>query len=292
MTQVLQQPYPSSLDFQRNLKINFYIGCFIALFLIIFQPFGNAEWNTDYKFLKLAGYGFVTFFAPSTCQFLILKVFKASFNEERWTILKEGIWLTGIISIITVGNVIYSYFLGITSLSINTLIYTFLITCSLGVFPVILGITFKYHRYKALNQSTAKIMDNALVNYRNRSSIENTIHGISIIKLMSENKKDTLKIKNDNLLYLESLDNYTQIVYLTQEGLEKQMLRGSLSSFESQIPSPEIIRCHRSYIVNISNAIEIEGNAQGYKIYLRDCEKIVPVSRNYGKEILELWNKN
>jgi hypothetical protein len=274
------------------MKINFYIGCFIALFLIFFQPFGNAEWNTDYKYLKLAGYGFISFFAPSAYQFLLLKTFKVSFNEERWTILKEVIWLIGIISVITVGNVIYSYFLGITSLSINTLIYTFLITCSLGVFPVIASIIFKYHRYKTLNESNAKIMDNALINYRNRSTIKSTIHDISLIQLIAENKKDTLQIPNDDLLYLESLDNYTQIVYITQEGLEKQMLRGSLSSFEAQISSQEIIRCHRSYIVNISNATEIEGNAQGYKISLRDCKKIVPVSRSYGKEILELWSKN
>jgi DNA-binding LytR/AlgR family response regulator len=46
-----------------------------------------------------------------------------------------------------------------------------------------------------------------------------------------------------------------------------------------------IIRCHRSYIVNLENIENISGNLQGYQLNFKQYTEQVPVSRSYTKKI-------
>ena len=85
---------------------------------------------------------------------------------------------------------------------------------------------------------------------------------------------------------MESADNYA-IIYLIENGAQrKEMLRSSLTRLLSQINDTEVVRCHRSYIVNLSQVQEVSGNAQGYKLHLENCDALVPVARKYS-EIVE-----
>ena len=49
----------------------------------------------------------------------------------------------------------------------------------------------------------------------------------------------------------------------------------------------EIIRCHKSYIVNLCNVEKLLGNAQGYKLVMSNMDKQIPVSRNFPKEMIQ-----
>jgi DNA-binding LytR/AlgR family response regulator len=105
--------------------------------------------------------------------------------------------------------------------------------------------------------------------------------------LIAENEKDRLELKPEDLLYIESADNYSNIVFLKEGTISRQLIRASLKRLETQIAVPYIIRCHRSYIVNIRQAKDVSGNAQGYRIGFKPAGvDPVPVSRNYGKEVL------
>lgn len=57
-------------------------------------------------------------------------------------------------------------------------------------------------------------------------------------------------IKMENLLYLEASDNYVNVYYLNNEKVNRFLLRNSLKNIEEGFKSAEIIRCHRSYMVN------------------------------------------
>ena len=69
--------------------------------------------------------------------------------------------------------------------------------------------------------------------------------------------------------------------------MKKQILRSSLKRIEIQNPYNYIVRSHRAYIVNLKWIHKIEGNAAGYKLHLKDTEITVPVSRNYGPEVIK-----
>ena len=57
-------------------------------------------------------------------------------------------------------------------------------------------------------------------------------------------------IKKENLLYLESAENYVNICYLNKGKISKYLLRDTLKKIEESFAGTEIIRCHRSYMVN------------------------------------------
>jgi hypothetical protein len=54
----LNQPYPQIVS---KWKVIILISLFIALFMLIFQPFGLSAFQGSYKALIIAGYGCVTF---------------------------------------------------------------------------------------------------------------------------------------------------------------------------------------------------------------------------------------
>ncbi len=116
-------------------------------------------------------------------------------------------------------------------------------------------------------------------------------HPSQTLTFMAENEKDTLTLALDELLFIESADNYSEIVFLQNEKTKKSLLRGSLSRFEEQAQHPDVLRCHRSYIVNLGQVESISGNAQGYKLQLKNCATPIPVARRYGDLVMGYFKK-
>jgi len=78
----------------------------------------------------------------------------------------------------------------------------------------------------------------------------------------SEKKKDYLsfqvadrfyKINLDDIIYLESMGRDTHVVTKT----ETICVHSKFSDMEKQVPSNRFIRCHRSYIINLSEVKDI-----------------------------------
>ncbi|NIT56621.1 MAG: hypothetical protein GWN00_10430 [Aliifodinibius sp.] len=113
----------------------------------------------------------------------------------------------------------------------------------------------------------------------------------SKIKLVSENNTDTLILSPEDLLVIQSSDNYSTIIW--EEGLEikKTLLRSTLKRLAAQIKFAHIVRCHRSYIVNLMRVYSVSGNANGYKLYLKGYPEAVPVARGYGKEVMQILER-
>lgn len=288
----LIKPYPYNPVSGKDLVSNFLIGCFVAFFLLVFQPFDISLWETPYRFWKILGFGFVSFLCPTVFRLLSVLALRRSRPEESWTVWKEILALVLVLLFIALGNMLYGNLIGIASISLGQLSLAILSTFLLGIFPITANVALKYNRFQALNQKEAEQIEQEVKNYQQRAEvnkIEDEPHRIetSLLVLIAENEKDRLELRSEDLLYIESADNYSNIVYLKEEKLSRQLLRGSLKRLEAQITLPYIIRCHRSYIVNIRQVNEVSGNAQGYKIGFKTTGVTpVPVSRNYGKEVL------
>lgn len=111
------------------------------------------------------------------------------------------------------------------------------------------------------------------------------------LTLMAENEKDSLTVSADDLLFIESANNYSEVVFWRDEKREKKLLRSSLSRIEEQIQDAGIVRCHRSYIVNLRQVENISGNAQGYKLQLKNEASVLPVARRYGDLVAGYFRK-
>lgn len=273
---------------------NFLIGMFVAFFLIVFQPFEISLWETKHKVFKLLGFGLVSFICPMTFKVFLELIAKRSGPEKNWKVWKEIIALLAALLFIAIGNLIYARLIGIVELGTGDFLIAMLVTFLLAIFPLTVNIAMKYNRFLALNQKEAQEIGQELKSYEQRlaeqvvHSKENTSPELPLLlNLIAENEKDRLELLPEDLLYIESADNYSNVVYLKNGSPSRQLIRSSLKRLETQIAFPYIIRCHRSYMVNIRQIEEVSGNAQGYKLSFKTPGiDPVPVSRNYGPDVL------
>ena len=49
-----------------------------------------------------------------------------------------------------------------------------------------------------------------------------------------------------------------------------------------------IVKCHRSFMVNIDYIDRFEGNLQGYKLYFEHIDFPIPVSKSFASKLQEL----
>ena len=295
MLSFFKKSYPYRDFCNRYIVSSFCIGAFVALFLIVFQPFDISKWETDYKTLKLIGFGFVSFICPLVFKFVFDVVFKNPKREETWVIWKEIVSILMVLCLIAIGNLCYSNCISISSFEPKYFIFTFFATVILGVFPIGASVAIKYTQFLTLNKKEAELMEAEVLSFQERIEGNNdhklrqeNVPSQTLLELIAENEKDKIELKPEDLLYIESADNYSTVVFVKNNQITKQLIRGSLKRLESQIPFLFIIRCHRSYIVNLKQINHIKGNAQGYRIEFKaELSDTIPVSRNYSKTLFE-----
>lgn len=106
-----------------------------------------------------------------------------------------------------------------------------------------------------------------------------------IIPFYDEKKEFRISILRSNLLYIEAADNYACIWYLNKGLLTKFMLRNSLKSLEESLANTNILRCHRSFMVNFDQVKVLRREKDG--IYLElGIEKVpdIPISKTYNEK--------
>lgn len=296
MFSFLKKPYPYNLFSLKEILSNFFIGCFVAFFLIVFEPFGVSIWETDYKLLKLLGFGFVSFICPIIFRLVSTNILKKQNPEETWMVWKETLSLLLVLVFIAFGNLVYANFIKISYFNFQQFALALPATFLLGMFPIIANVAIKYNRFIILNQKEAHEMELEVLEFQQRNETKHLTNLEEITPLplqevlvfVADNEKDKLEIKPEELLYIESADNYSNVVYIKNTHVNKQLIRSSLKRLETQITFPFILRCHRSYIVNLKQINHIKGNAQGYRIEFKtELSDTIPVSRSYSKALFE-----
>ncbi|WP_461092890.1 LytR/AlgR family response regulator transcription factor [Spirosoma gilvum] len=292
MLRFLNQPYPSEDSPGRELRKAIFIGLFVGLFLWVFQPFGITTWDTPNKALKIAGFGGVTFLITAFNFIVWRRLFPKPFSEERWTVGREIIFVTANILLIAIANRFYlASLLGSVQHSglswMGTILFTFLV----GLFPIVGLVSLNYIRQlKKYSQAAATLSIHG--NSSNELSTESQLVAESnqrfsdALTLVADNEKDSLTMGASDLLYIESSDNYCTVVYVKNNRIVKPLLRSSLSRLEKQISQPHIVRCHRSYVVNLNRVERVTGNAQGYKLHVLDGQFQIPVARQYNETLV------
>jgi hypothetical protein len=99
-------------------------------------------------------------------------------------------------------------------------------------------------------------------------------------------------IKKENLLYLESAENYVNICYLNKGKVSKYLLRDTLKKIEENFSGTEIVRCHRSYMVNFEKVKVIRKDKDGLKLEFDNPSVIdIPVSKTYVNTVMQTFSK-
>lgn len=117
------------------------------------------------------------------------------------------------------------------------------------------------------------------LNFTNRS-IKQT-NGQPIIPIETQVKMDRFELETATFLFAKAEGNYVMLYLRKEKGLNKILKRIPIKELENQLDHLDnIVRIHRSFIVNLSFVENVKGNAQGYKLNLKECDHVIPVSRN------------
>ena len=276
----LQQPYPL---FENRWRIIISISLFIALFILIFQPFGISNYTGEYKHLFESGYGVVTLIVLIIDLFVFPLFLEEWFISQKWTVLKQMIWQFWILFSIGLGNFLYSsIFLQFTNGFHAFLIYQFY-TLVVGILPILILTILHQNSLLSENLKLANEMNGNLTGF-------NVLHvPDEKVRISAENNKDKIEINQSDFIYIGSTGNYIQVFYLVKNELKSVLLRNTLKQIEEQVKDcPAIIKCHRAFLVNKDKILRVKGNSQGLRLVLKDTSDEIPVSRNYSKSLREI----
>ncbi len=259
----------------------FFISFGVFLFILFFQPFPLETLNYNDRLLYVTGFGLISF----VFQFLILVLIPMFFPEKLKRSEHENfsLYILGFIfiSITGVAFAFYLRFVGNTLLSLYVLFKIFLV-CLLPL--IILMILHK-------NRFLVQIIDilreqNKL--YLSKLGEYEKIADEEEIEISSVNKSDQLNLKFKQIISIKSADNYIEVTYMKNNEVENKLIRGTLKNIESQLASRSyIIKCHRTYIVNMMFVEKIVRSSAGYSLKMNCLDDRIPISRQYFIQVKE-----
>ncbi|MFA6334801.1 MAG: LytTR family DNA-binding domain-containing protein [Bacteroidales bacterium] len=280
----LNRPFPFYETYRQKLIVPFLFGLFIMFFLFAFNPSHNTDFISE-QFFKVFAYGFITFFTMSMFNMAFPLVLPKVFDSEKWNVQKTIVFL--LLTILSIGmlNGLFGY--QFDNPDNNSHFFLFLLsvlvrTITIGILPIIIFVfyfeksLYKKHQLLAL-ETIEKIKETKI------SKQENS----EIVNITSPNTKVKVELVCNDLYCIKAEENYCTCFFNKDNHVEKTMIRISLKQIEQIFSkSDRIIRCHKSYIVNLDKVSDITGNARGYFFTIDELNFKIPGSRNLSKAVI------
>lgn len=97
-----------------------------------------------------------------------------------------------------------------------------------------------------------------------------------------------LTINKNAFIYAEADGNYSKIVWEEEGVIKNKLLRIVIKKLQGQLINPFLVRCHRSFIINLKKEYKVLGNSRGYRLKPALVDVEIPISRTKGTEIIGL----
>lgn len=283
---ILQQPYPLNESRRMRFIQNLLFGLFVSLFLGIFQPFGIGE--MPHFAWHIWGYGGVTTLSMFALNAFFIGLFPGYFREVRWTTGKQIAFTMLNVGIIGLANAAYTSWAIGDGMSLGRILFFEVVTLGVGIFPVagsfIANQLLLEKRYRAgaeeLNADLASATETAAP------------HHPDILTIKGDNQDESVSLHWHAILLVQAAENYIELVYESAGKTETKVLRKSMKQLEADMaPYPALLRCHKSFAVNLRRVVRTSGNAQGYRLHLDMGGLEVPVSRSLNSDLPQLLHQ-
>ncbi len=253
---------------------------FIELFILIFQPFQSRAWvNNDWQYL---GWSMAMVAVAAVVMFISRFIMYAYGKKHDIPYGLFAIWVA-------------------IEMLIMTLVYC--LTLALG-FPefvaernmsflylykeVFIGVIFMFLiPYIIIFLSLElKEKSNEIKLLKGEIATHDAIP--DMFNFYDEKGELKLSVRPDMVYYLEGADNYVIIHYKNNDKMEKEMLRNTLKNVAWGFREQGLVRCSRSYIVNITK-VKVLRKVEGEVVIDFGEEKLpsITVSKSYVNDFLE-----
>ncbi|NHM01876.1 LytTR family DNA-binding domain-containing protein [Flavobacterium difficile] len=278
MLNIFLQPYPFQSNKKTALLVCSSAAAIIFSIFVFFKPF-NLQVVSSLELFKIAAlYSTVTFFVSIFLSIGLPVFFPALFEEKKWTVLKEIIFLIVIISVIAVVNHLATTLFYQTTISLQGFLTILKYTFSFGIFPVLFSVLLKQQILVKKYKNEAHVINQTIGSAEKVASQKETSQ---LAVFVGDNVSEQLEIPATSFLCAESDENYTTLYYLEENQIKKILFRITLKKIEMLNKDCAFFyRCHKSFYVNLNQVIQLSGNAQGYKLHFENLPFTVPVSRS------------
>ena len=278
MLESLNKRYPFNDDLKINLRSIVSISLGIFLFLLFFEPFNIQNPDFNNRLIILATFGAITLVLLSLFRLVIPSIFSRAFSEERWTIKKEIIIDLLFVIFNSVAFTFFARYVGQTHITFHIVIIIVIISITAASVLVVVN------RIYLLGLQVARLKEKLPEN-NNETEQEKPKREI---EFESENKTDYFQLPAEQVLLIKSASNYIEVLYRKDDNLHTKLIRNTLKATEKMLSKyPEMIRCHRSFIVNKTHIESLKRDSDGLVLTLFGYPKEIHVSRQYALKVKE-----
>lgn len=277
----MNQKIPEYLNEKGNLiRLILYTALFALVFINIYQPFGSRNW------------------------------FPVS--EIIFFVFSSLVILTGVLVVVISRIIMYHYTRKHLLLLWQYIIWVVAEIVAMALFYSLFGSIIledvrplrEIMRQSVINTSLVLLLPYATIwlylSWKDKNKkLENLIqddfkpekYSDQMFNFYDEKKELKLSVKSEQVLWIDSADNYVKIHFYNKGKVSSFLIRNTLLSIENDFANTSLIRCNRSTIVNFDKVKVLRKEQDGIFLSL-DLEFVqdIPVTKKYSEKVLSKFS--
>ena len=266
-------------------RLILFTAIFALLFINIFQPFNSRGWYpniTDFKYFFFSSLIILTGMLVVVVSRIIMLKFSKTHELLYWQFAL--FILVEVLSMSLFYTLFAKFF---PRIGTERDIYEVFLQSAKNTAWVLLlpySILWLYFSWREKN-----IMLEKLAIEENKTEINKK----PMIAFPDEKGEIKISIVLENLLYVDSADNYATIHYLNKSKLSHYLIRNSLKWMDINLTkNSSLIRCHRSYIVNLDKVKVLRKTKEGIFLEMDAINTPdIPVSKTYYEKFMAKFSQ-
>lgn len=256
-------------------------AAFALFFIIVYQPFGVLQWGRERvsEFMFVI-YSLLIVLLGMSIVAISRVIMYYRTKKHEISILNYAIWVFVELAIMAIAYTICSILTDVQEdiwVAFKSALQN---TSLILLIPYIICITTFTLQDK--NERLRQIEDDF------DKAVAQKMASKGLISFYDERGELQLSVTKDNLLYIESADNYIYIWYMKNNLPKKLMLRNTLKRTAESLAETNVMRCHRGYMVNMEQVKVLRREKENFYLELGiEGVKDIPVSKTYGDAVMK-----
>lgn len=267
------------------MRLVFFTALFALLFINVFQPYNSREWYpgiSEFKYFFFSSLIILTGMLVVVISRLIMLAVVKKRELLAW---QYAFWIFTEILAMSIFYTIFAKFfprVGAEREIMDVFYQSAKNTSWILLLPY--SILWLYFSWRDKNSMLEKITQEEQLP---------EVQKKSLVAFLDEKGELKISIMLDNLLYVDSADNYATIHYLNKSKLSHFLIRNSLKWMEEHLTKETpLVRCHRSYVVNLDKVKVLRKTKDGIFLELDAINTPdIPVSKTYYERVMAKFSQ-